>query len=219
MNGDKNNAREIVSFAYEAGHLQRLPRAGWLLAGIQNPESVAEHSFRVGVLAYVIAVLEGANPDRASALGLFHDLPETRSGDVPSVGKSYVTTTDARQIVADQVAGLPTDLAARIHGLIAEHESATSATASTEARCSRDADKLDALLKAREYQAAGAQLVQPWVDSMVAALVTETGKRLAVAAQELEPDAWWAEFAARFGQSMNATNSHPSPSVPDDKTP
>lgn len=200
MDGGENDAREIVSFAYETGHLQRLPRAGWLLAGIQSPESVAEHSFRVGVLAYVIAVLDGANPDRAAALGLFHDLPETRSGDVPSVGKSYVTTTDARLIAADQVAGLPAELAEHIRTLIDEHESAKSPVATPEARCSRDADKLDALLKAREYQAAGAQLVQPWVDTMVAALTTETGKRLAAAAQELEPDAWWAEFAARFGQ-------------------
>lgn len=201
MNDDEDPARKIVSFAYEAGHLQRLPRAGWLLAGIQSPESVAEHSFRVGILAYVIAVLEGADPDRAATLGLFHDLPETRSGDVPSVGKSYVTTTDARQIAADQVAGLPTELARQIRDLVDEHENATSSTATLEARCSRDADKLDALLKAREYQAAGAQLVQPWVDTMVAAVATETGQRLAAAAQELDPAAWWAQFAARYGQS------------------
>ena len=32
-----------------------LPRAGWFLAGIQNPESVVEHSFRVAVLAFAIA--------------------------------------------------------------------------------------------------------------------------------------------------------------------
>jgi putative hydrolase of HD superfamily len=194
------DAHEIMSFAYEAGQLQRIPRAGWLLAGIQHPESVAEHSFRTGVLAYVIALLEGANPDRAAALGLFHDLPETRSGDVPSVGRPYVTTTNARQIAADQTAGLPHPLAEHIRDLINEHEDAKTPAATPEARCSRDADKIDCLLKAREYQAAGNQLVQPWVDSMVNAVTTRTGKQLAAAAQELSPGAWWSEFAARFGQ-------------------
>lgn len=59
----------VIRFAYEAGHLKHLPRAGWQLAGVAQPESVAEHSFRVGILAYVIAALEGGNPDRAAAGG------------------------------------------------------------------------------------------------------------------------------------------------------
>lgn len=191
--------REVARYAYEAGHLKRLPRAGWLLAGISSPESVAEHSFRVGILAYVIATLEGANPDRAAALGLFHDLPETRIGDVPSVGKPYVSTPPAQAIAADQVTGLPETLAQRISALIDEHEGAKQPHATAEARCSRDADKLECLLQAREYQAQGNPQMQPWIDSMVAAVTTETGKRLATAAQDLAPGAWWSEFAAAFG--------------------
>lgn len=190
---------EVVRFGYETGQLKRLPRAGWLLAGVRDPESVAEHSFRVGVLAYVVAVLEGADPDRAAALGLFHDLPETRIGDVPSVGRRYVTTAAPRDVVVDQVAGLPGPLAAHIAALIDEHENATTAAATPEARCSRDADKLDCLLQAREYQTQGNQHVQPWVDTMAAAVRTATGRRLAAAAQEVDPGAWWAEFAANFG--------------------
>jgi putative hydrolase of HD superfamily len=43
--------------------------------------------------------------------------------------------------------------------------------------------------------------MQPWIDSMVAAVTTETGKRLAAAAQELHPGSWWAEFAANFDKN------------------
>lgn len=192
--------REIARFAYEAGQLKRLPRAGWLLAGVNNPESVAEHSFRVGILAYVIAVLEGADPDRSATLGLFHDLPETRIGDIPSVGRAYVTTTAPQLVAHDQVAALPKNLASCIVALIAEHENAKKPTATAEARCSRDADKLDCLLQAREYQYQGNQLVQPWIDSMAAAVSTETGKRLAVIAQDVPPDSWWIDFAANFNK-------------------
>jgi putative hydrolases of HD superfamily len=89
---EHDDSAAIVAFAYEAGQLKRLPRAGRLLTGIKDPESVADNSFRVAVLAYVIAVKEGANPERAATLGLFHDFPETRTGDIPSVGKPYVRT-------------------------------------------------------------------------------------------------------------------------------
>jgi putative hydrolases of HD superfamily len=192
----------VVRFAYEAGQLKRLPRAGWLIAGIRDPESVAEHSFRVAVLAYLIAVLEGADPHRATALGLFHDLPETRIGDVPRMGRPYITTAAPDLVASDQVAGLPDELAHHIATLVTEHESANTPAATPEARCSCDADKLDCLLQAREYQCQGNQFVQPWIDSMVTAVITETGKRLAAAAQEVSPDAWWVDMAARFEKRL-----------------
>jgi putative hydrolase of HD superfamily len=195
-NGDGTAA--IVSFAYEAGQLKKLPRAGWLLTGITSPESVADHSFRVAVLAYVIAVQEGANPDRAAALGLFHDFPETRIGDVPSVGRPYVRTADPNKVIADQTAALPASLAEHITALIAEHESAKTPDATLESRCSRDADKLELLLQAREYQARGNQLVQPYIDSMIPVITTPTGTALAKAAQDLSPSIWWDQFAAAF---------------------
>ncbi|WP_186763401.1 HD domain-containing protein [Lentzea tibetensis] len=131
----------IVRYAYEAGYLKRTPRAGWQLASVPHLESVAEHSFRVGIVAYIIAVHESANPDRAAALSLFHDMPETRIGDIPSVGKRYVSTSDPRQVAHDQAEGLPDALARHITALVDEHESAKRPDASPEARCSRDADK------------------------------------------------------------------------------
>ncbi|GAA3957238.1 HD domain-containing protein [Actinomadura viridis] len=192
-------AQAIVAFAYEAGFLKRLPRAGWQLAGVASPESVAEHSFRVGVLAYVIAVQEGGNPDRAATLGLFHDLPETRTSDIASVGKRYVTSADPLAVAEDQVAGLPGVLAQHIVALVQEHESAKTPAATLEAKCSRDADKLECLLQAREYEAAGNTQVEPWITTMVDSVSTETGRRLAALAQQLPPRVWWDRFAQSYG--------------------
>ncbi|MGH7483350.1 MAG: HD domain-containing protein [Longimicrobiales bacterium] len=190
----------MVRFAYETGQLKRLPRAGWLRAGVRDPESVAEHSFRVAILAYIIAVFEGADPTHAAALGLFHDLPETRLGDVTTIGRPYTAAAAPEVVVGDQAAGLPEQLARHIVALIAEHEGAKTPAATLAARCSRDADKLDCLLQAREYQQEGNQLMQPWIDDMVAAVSTETGKRLAAAAQEVSPAAWWTDLAANIGK-------------------
>lgn len=193
------NLDGLVSFGYEAGFLRRLPRAGWPLAGVPDGESVAEHSWRVAVLAYLIADQEGANREHAAVLGLFHDLPETRTGDTPSVGRPYVRLVDPRDVIADQTAVLPEQLGKHITALVAEHESAREPNATLEAVCSRDADKVDCLLAAREYEAAGNRNMQPWIDSMVRAVTTDTGMAMAEAAQRLEPSVWWDGFAARFG--------------------
>src|SRR5262249_38641238 len=75
----------VATFLFEMGQLKNLPRAGWLLLGIPQPESVAEHSFRVAATGIMLAALEGADVGRTAALCLLHDAHETRIGDVPSV--------------------------------------------------------------------------------------------------------------------------------------
>ncbi|SDO85532.1 HD domain-containing protein [Lentzea jiangxiensis] len=193
-----SDADRIVEFVYEVGQLKRLPRAGWLFAGVQHPETVAAHSFRVGVLAFAIAVQEGANPDRAATLGLFHDVPETRLGDIPYVGKLYLDVKVPPEAVArDQVRHLPAPLAAHVEALVAEHEAAKDLDHTPEARCSRDADKLELLVQAREYQAAGISKMERFIQTMQESVVTDTGRALMDSALRIAPTEWWEAFGRR----------------------
>jgi len=194
---NSNNAAGVVAFLQEAGHLRHVPRTGWALGGVADPESVAEHSYGTAVIAYVVALCEGANPERAAALAVFHDLPETRIGDVPSVGKPYVQTASAARVITDQTAGLPDDIATAIRRLVVEFEDRST----VEAQCAKDADRLDCLLRARVEQARGHQNLQPWVDTMVAGMQTPTGKRLASAAAEVPVNEWWRSFAESYGRT------------------
>jgi putative hydrolases of HD superfamily len=199
MSTDADNTA-TVTWAYELGYLKTLPRAGWLRAGITDGESIAAHSWRVGVLAFALAVAEGGNPERAAVLGLFHDIPEARYGDVQATGKAYVQQVPATEVGADQTAGLPSELAERVMAAVAEHESAKQPNASIESLCSRDADKLDLLLTAREYQEAGrGAALDRFIESMLPMLTTATGKDLAEAALKVPPSSWWDGFAKRFG--------------------
>lgn len=200
MGTSPRDADGIVSFGFEAGFLKSLPRAGWLLAGVPSPESVADHSWRVGVLAYLIAHQEGANADHAAVLGMFHDFPEARIGDVPSVGKPYVRTAPPHEVITDQAAVLPARLAAHVVALVDEHEGAKLPNATLEARCSRDADKLDCMLQALTYSRAGNSQLQPWVSSMADAVGTQSGRVLVEAALVSEPGGWWRQFAEQFGR-------------------
>lgn len=165
----------LTDFVYELGLLKRYRRTGWLIAGVKEPESIADHTFRAAVLASVLAVLEGADPERAALLSLFHDSQETRLTDIPYLAKRYVTRAPNEEVTADQTADLPGSVADMVTGVVGEYER----DASPEARCARDADKLDCLLQAIEYREQGNENIQPWIDSSLAALRTTSGKRLA----------------------------------------
>ena len=89
----------IARYLFELGQLKRVKRSGWWVAGVDQPESVADHSFRCAAIAYVLAELEGANPERAATIALFHDTGETRVNDQHRVGKSYVDWSGAEEKV------------------------------------------------------------------------------------------------------------------------
>jgi putative hydrolases of HD superfamily len=167
--------RDTTGFLYEIGLLKRYKRTGWTMAGVPVPESVADHSFRASVIAPVIAAMEGADPQRATFLALWHDSQETRTTDIPHLTKSYVSAARNELVTRDQVASLPPAVASMIAAAVAEYEAAET----QEARCARDADKLDCLLQAREYQEQGHSNIQPWIDSSLAALTTASAKQLA----------------------------------------
>lgn len=62
----------IVDYFFEAGTLKRAKRTGWWVAGIKDPESIAEHSHRVALISADLAITEGADPAKARASGLRH---------------------------------------------------------------------------------------------------------------------------------------------------
>lgn len=179
-------ASAIAEFAFELGVLKRTRRAGWWHAGVRDPESVAEHSLRVAQLASLIAAEEGAEPTRAAFLALWHDSQETRTGDIPHTARPYLDQGSPKAITADQTAALPGAAGASVRDAVAEYE----AQHSPEARCARDADKLECLIQAIEYRDIGYTRVQGWIDSSRSALRTGTARRIADAALRTSPLAW-----------------------------
>src|SRR5579862_5242660 len=70
--GDEHPLGGIATYLYELGQLKRVTRAGWLLLGIPQPETVAEHSFRVGAVGIALAAMEGADVGRVAAMCMLH---------------------------------------------------------------------------------------------------------------------------------------------------
>ncbi|MEE1814197.1 HD domain-containing protein [Streptomyces sp. SP18ES09] len=177
----------VAHFLYEAGTLKNARRTGWWMAGVRDPESVAEHSWRTSLIASVIAKLEGADPARAALLAVWHDTQEARTGDVNYLGKKYLPgSVDPRQVTADQTAGMPEIIASAVREVVAEYEDKES----PEAACARDADKLECMLQGLEYKAQGHQNAQRWIDNSRGRLTTEAGQRLAEELLAQDPLDW-----------------------------
>jgi len=73
----------LVNFFIDVGKLKKLPKRGWVLIGIKNPQSVSEHSFRVALMAWVLGEQKDVNLDieRVIKMALIHDLCEAYAGD------------------------------------------------------------------------------------------------------------------------------------------
>jgi putative hydrolase of HD superfamily len=181
-----DDADALAAFGFELGLLKRIRRSGWWHAGVRDPESVAEHTMRVAQLAALIAVEEGADPVRASFLGLWHDSQETRTGDLPHTATVYMGKPEPRRITADQTEQLPERSRDLIRAAVEEYESRQS----LEALCAKDADKLEMLLQAVEYRDAGVHRVDGWIASARQDLKTGTGRRIAEAAISISPLSW-----------------------------
>lgn len=80
----KNKKINYLDFFKTVGRSKRLLRSGWVREKVNDPESVAEHSFHVSVLAMVLSDKLGYNLDKNKLIkmAILHDLGEVITGDV-----------------------------------------------------------------------------------------------------------------------------------------
>ena len=180
--------QDLAHFFYEMGQLKRVKRSGWWVAGIKDPESVAEHTLRTAQLGYVLATLEGADPMKTATMCLFHDTAEARINDFHRLGQRYIEKDSGEhRAFIDQMQRLPTQAAQELTSLVNEYEERTS----PEAIIAKDADRLECLMQALEYRSQGYKNVEEWIESNYTALKTPSARRLAEACLQTDPGKWW----------------------------
>ncbi|MDP2973712.1 MAG: HD domain-containing protein, partial [Candidatus Diapherotrites archaeon] len=77
----------IINFFQTAGKLKEVKRQGWLVKGVKDSESVADHSFMLALMAMLFAEEEKLDANKAMRMALVHDLPEALCGDIASRAK------------------------------------------------------------------------------------------------------------------------------------
>jgi 5'-deoxynucleotidase YfbR-like HD superfamily hydrolase len=133
--------------------LDQLPRTGWLLRGVPDPESIAGHSLGAAFCALALAprVEPPLDVDRVVALCVVHDAPEAESGDLPRSASRALPEGAKAAMESTLADGLLTPLAPAARARFAEY----SAAESREARLARLCDKLQLGVRLLGYREAG----------------------------------------------------------------
>lgn len=148
---------DLVDTLLEAVTLKHVARAGWVLRGIEAPESVAGHSWGI---AWLVLALLPPELDRGRALtyAALHDLAEVRTGDVtPHDGIAPLEKHAAeRAAMAAVCAPLP-------HLFLSWQ--AYEEQRDPEARFVKQLDRLDMAIQAIAYARQGHPGMDEFVDS------------------------------------------------------
>lgn len=154
---------QIIDVAADLDTLADLPRTGWLLRGVAAPESLADHTCGVAVVAMLMVdalreageVIDG---ERVLRLALIHDAAEARTGDVPMPNKTEAVSAALHALEAGIVADLLPPAYVPLW-----HEAEAGET--LEARVVKAADKIQMMIKAWLYERKrGAALDEFWAN-------------------------------------------------------
>ena len=133
----------------------------WALMRNVRAESLSAHSLEVAAIAHALALIgnkrlgKNHNADRAAVLGIYHDMPEILTGDMPTPVKYYNPEIrrafgEIEQAAAGALVGtLPEDLQPEYTPLVAPDETAEFY------KLVKAADKISALIKCIEEKNSG----------------------------------------------------------------
>ena len=167
----------LISFFIEIGRLKSVKRPGWVLRGVKDPESVADHAFRVFLLAWLLGREKRVNLKRLLKLALVHSLSAVYIDYISPYGKLLevrnkkellkrypalvvrAPVTEKGRIVQRRfeeekraieklLRGLPKEIKHEINSLWLEFQQKTS----KEARLLKAVDRLENLVQALEYK-------------------------------------------------------------------
>jgi len=190
LNDNLSEFTAALNFFAEAGLLKRVKRSGWWVAGIKEPESVAEHSFRTAVMGFAMAYLEGVDPFKVTAMTLFNDIHEARINDLHKMGHYYIDFKNAeKKVFKDQVAKLSPKVKTNLQLIRAEYDAQNT----PESILARDADILECLIQAKEYVDDGQTRAKYFLTRAPRYLKTQTAKKLWKAMQKWDTNDWWRQ--------------------------
>lgn len=183
------NLKKIVNFLFELCGAKTICRSGWQRIGIKDPESLADHALLSAQIAYILALMEKADPDRAASLALFADRARTRTGDANWVSRIYSPQSESEEKAADsQVSGLP--IAEQMSSIFQELKDQKT----KEAIVARDADYLDLAIQSKYYADDGNKKALLYLESAGADLKTESARNIFTVIKETGIEEWWMEM-------------------------
>jgi len=158
------------------------------VAGISNPESVADHCFRCAVIGYYLAHLEEVDPYKVLVMALFNDIHEARINDLHKMGHHYIDFKVAeKRVFQDQIKPLPQSLKEELEKFRNEFDEQKT----KESLVARDADILECLLQAKEYLDQGYPETKMFFKQAPDHLKTASAKKIWRSMRAWKSHLWW----------------------------
>ena len=155
----------ILDFLKDSANLKTISRQGWIdKLSIKNPESVADHSYSMAIMAMIISDLENYDSEKILKMTLLHDLAESKIGDITpeqmTPENKMKIENDAFNEIIDQ---LPETVKSQYLEIWKEYQNNNS----KESLFVHQIDKLEMALQAKIYQKDGKTIedIEPFLES------------------------------------------------------
>lgn len=149
---DFDKALEVVASLY------KLPRAGWVNRGVKNPETVGEHTDSLVELGKAVCKkIPELNEEKFLRMLQIHDWPENITGDIPAISftdeerKALSTKHELELAAMQKLCAMLGEEGQKNLELWLEFEEGKT----LEAQVAMQLDKLQAMMKAKEYEDEG----------------------------------------------------------------
>jgi putative hydrolase of HD superfamily len=143
-------ADNLLRLITRADRLESLPRTGWLVGGVVQPESIAAHAYGVAVVALWIAdtIDESVDTEQVLRIALLHDLGEALTTDLPRPVKRLIGNEAVHRAEEAAFATIADDAGVAWLGAYDAYRAADL----LEARIVKAADRIQMLAKAATYE-------------------------------------------------------------------
>ncbi|OIO44765.1 MAG: phosphohydrolase [Candidatus Nealsonbacteria bacterium CG_4_10_14_0_8_um_filter_35_10] len=188
-----SETKKLVDFLFETRILKYLPKSSLSYLRSPFPENVAEHTFYVTIIAWILANLEKADENKIIKMALIHDLAEVRGGERNLINKFYSQTLNEPRIIKE----ISKDHNLKNFGIEKLFEEFFEEK-TKEAKITKDADVLADMLLEKEVLDSGNQKAKRWLAVSLSRLKTKGGKDLGKLLIGTDSDAWWLQIAKKY---------------------
>ncbi|KDE05398.1 hypothetical protein MVLG_04195 [Microbotryum lychnidis-dioicae p1A1 Lamole] len=193
----QDDERGMLGFFHTLERLKTNKRTGWVNNNVRLPESIADHMYRMSMMALVLPPPTNGEPpldiSRCVMMSLVHDLAEADVGDITPEHASGISREQKHlmeQAAMERIKrllGHPSIASLRVESLWREYEDRQT----PEAKFVKDLDQFELAVQGVEYEKAqGIQSIQAFFDTTVSRILHPTVKQWARELMEQRRALW-----------------------------